>query len=600
MTAAFRVNLTALSLLALLVGLFLIYNTITFSIVQRRPYFGTLRCLGVTRQEIFVLVMGEALLVGLVGSGLGILAGILLGQGAVGLVTQTINDLFFVVSIRGIQIPVESLIKGGFVGIVATLITAAPPAWEAASVPPRTALYRSGLEDKARKAVIGAAYAGGGLILLGSLILLLIPTNNLVVSFGGTFAVIVGFAMLTPLITKTVTLGAIPVLGKIWGVLGRLAPRDLVNSISRTAIAIAALMVAVSVTIGVSLMINSFRYTVETWLSQTLQGDIYISSPGQTSSQPGGVINPEVVSIVAQTAGVADLASLRAVSVESNLGSVNLTAIDHPIRDPGLFLTPGISPDEIWAKMQEGAIIVSEPFANRFGIPRTGDEIELLTKRGMRNFPVVAVFSDYASTQGTIRMTLDAYRSYWDDPQVSALALFIEPGVDAAETTRFLQDTLAPTQRLFVRSNLELRNEALAVFDRTFAITNAMRLLATLVAFIGILSALLALLLEKQRQMGILRAVGLTNRQLWGYVLLQTGLMGSVAGLLAMPAGYILSLILVYIINLRSFGWTLQMQVTPEPFLSAYLIALVAAILAGLYPAYKITSLSTAEAIRGE
>ena len=140
MTAAFQFNLTALSLLALVVGIFLIYNAMTFSVIQRRPLFGTLRSIGYTREEVFVMVLGEAALVGALGAMLGLGLGVLLGQGAVRMVTQTINDLYFVVNVRGIQIPTSSLLKGALAGLFASVFAAAPPAWEASSVPPRLAL----------------------------------------------------------------------------------------------------------------------------------------------------------------------------------------------------------------------------------------------------------------------------------------------------------------------------------------------------------------------------------------------------------------------------------------------------------------------------
>lgn len=599
MTAAFRVNLTALSLLALLVGLFLIYNTMTFSVIQRRPLFGTLRCLGTTRQEVFLMVIAEAIIIGSLGSILGIAFGILLGQGAVRLVTQTINDLFFVLSVEGVQVPLSSLIKGAVVGIAATLLTAAPPAWEAASVAPRTALYRSALEDKAQRAVWIVTLLGITLIFLGSVVLILIPTDDLIVSFLGTFAVIVGFAMLTPAITRLSARGVTPVFGRLWGALGRLAPRDITKSISRTSIAIAALMVAVSVTIGVSLMINSFRFTVETWLSQTLQGDIYISAPGPTATQPGSDLNPEVLTQVNQVEGIEAVASLRALTAISSLGPVNLTAIDQPVRSNELFIAGIGSSNQIWESMQSGAVIVSEPLANRLDVA-VGEEIELFTDRGPVGFPIVGVFSDYASTQGTIRMDLQTYRQYWNDSPVTALAIFLEPETDLENTVQQLESLLNPIQPIFVRPNQELRQDALAVFDRTFAITGAMRLLATIVAFIGVLSTLLSLQLEKQRQFGVLRAVGLTVRQLWGLMLIETGFMGAVAGLLAMPAGYVLSLILIYIINRRSFGWTLQMQIEPAPFVLALVVAVSAAMLAAIYPARRIGQMATAEALRSE
>jgi putative ABC transport system permease protein len=195
---------------------------------------------------------------------------------------------------------------------------------------------------------------------------------------------------------------------------------------------------------------------------------------------------------------------------------------------------------------------------------------------------------------------MDTYRRLWDDDAVTGLAVHLSPGTDADSVARELRDALAPVQRLLIRPNQILQQDALEIFDRTFAITGALQMLATIVAFIGVLSALLSLQLDKQLQIGILRAVGLTTHELWQLVLLETGLMGAAAGLLAMPTGYALSLILVYVINQRSFGWTLQMLVGPAPFLQAFAVAVIAALLAGIYPAYRMSRMSTAEALRYE
>ena len=601
MTAAFRTNLTALSLLALVVGLFLIYNTMTFSVVQRRPLFGTLRCLGVTRNEVFVLVLSEALLIGVIGSVLGVVLGIVMGQGAVRAVTQTINDLYFVVTVQGVAAPVSSLAKGAILGILATVLAAAPPAWEAASVAPRTALSRAGLESKAGHAVKAAALAS--LILMAAgLALLALPAKGLVTSFSGTFAIIIGIGMQTPLVTRLLMDAATPISSRLGGVLGRMAPRSVVNSLSRTAIAIAALMIAVSVTIGVSLMVGSFRYTVVAWLSQTVQGDVYISPPSATASVAStATIDPRADAIIRGWPGVERVDTLRSVTVDSPDGPLQVAAVDNPSTgDERLFVAADGAPEDVWQAMQAGAVMVSEPFANRFDLPRRGGEVTLNTPDGPRTFPVAAIYYDYASSQGTVMMALSLYRALWSDEATTALALRLAPGSDPDQVARGLQDALAPVQSLIVQPNQALRDEALVVFDRTFAITGALQLLATLVAFIGVLSALLSLMLDKQRELGILRAVGLTGRQLWRLVSLETGLMGAVAGLLAMPTGLVLALILIYIINRRSFGWTLQLQLSPEPFVQAMVVAVVAALLAGIYPAWRMTRMATAEAMRFE
>jgi putative ABC transport system permease protein len=600
MTGAFRVNLTALSLLALVVGMFLIYNTMTFSVVQRRPLFGTLRCLGITRREVFGLVISEALVAGVLGSSLGLGLGVLMGQGAVGLVTQTITDLFFVVTVRGIQVPPESLLKGFLLGLLATLFSAAPPAWEAATVPARAALSRSGLESKAVRAVSLAAWAGGAMI-LGGAGLLLLPIQSLLVSFFATFAIIVGFAMLAPLVTKHFMLRATPGLGRLWGVLGRMAPRSVVNSLSRTSIAVMSLMVAVSVTIGVSLMVGSFRQTIITWLNDTLQGDIYISAPNLSATAPTTSLDPRLIEQIKGWPGVARVDVLRAVSVESPQGPVQVSATDNSdLAQERNFLSTSAPVEELWQEMMGGAILVSEPFANLYQLPRRGGEVALYTATGLKTFPVAGIYYDYSSTQGTILMALPVYQQNWNDTQLTALALRLAAEVNPDQTVTELQDAFAGQQSLLIRSNQALRQEVLVVFDRTFAITGALQLLATGVAFIGVLSALLSLELERQRELGILRSIGLTVRQMWNLVLLETGLMGITAGLLAMPTGFALSLILIYIINRRSFGWTLQLQLDPQPFIAALLLATSAALLAGIYPALRMGRMVASEALRSE
>jgi putative ABC transport system permease protein len=600
MTDAFRVNLTALSLLALVVGLFLIYNTMTFAVVQRRPLFGILRCLGVTRREIFLLVVIEAFIVGILGSGLGIALGIVMGQGAVRLVTQTINDLFFVLSVQGIQLPISSLVKGALLGIISTVLTAAPPALEAASVPPRSALSRSGLERKAQRVILFVASVGLILIALGVIVLVL-PWSNLWVSFLGTFIVVTGFAMLAPTATILFSRIVSPLLVKIWGALGRMATRDVVNSLSRTAVAVAALMVAVSVTIGVSIMVGSFRKTVQIWLEQVLQGDIYISAPSLIAAQTSTPIQPEIVEQLQARAEISEVFTLRAITVDSPEGPIQINASSNQqVARERLYLIQDGTIEQMEARMLDGAVVISEPLANRLGLLETASEINLFTDQGLKTFPIIGVYYDYGSTVGNVLMSQKVYQTYWNDPSITAISIKLNPGIEPDELARNLRDELSQVQRLAIRPNLILRQEVMEIFDRTFAITGALQLLATVVAFMGVLGALLSLELERQRELGILRAVGLTIRQLWRLIMLETGILGSVAGILAMPTGYVLALILIYIINRRSFGWTLQIELIPDPFIQAFVLALMAALLAGLYPAWRISRMVTAEAMRFE
>jgi len=280
---------------------------------------------------------------------------------------------------------------------------------------------------------------------------------------------------------------------------------------------------------------------------------------------------------------------------------VNLAATQNPrIGSERLFKSLDGTPDQVWPRLLAGEVMVSEPLADRLGIKQPGAVMQLNTPSGWKDFRVLGVYYDYASSEGTVMMALPLYQSLWHDQAITAIGLRLEPGQNVDKVVADLQDQLREQQQLVIRANATLRRDVLVVFDRTFAITVALRLLATVVAFIGMLSALFLLQLEKQREVGILRALGLAGRQLRQMVLLETGLMGLSAGLLALPTGYALALILVYVINRRSFGWTLQLSVQPGALVQGVLVALGAALLAGLYPAWRLSHMAAAEAIRYE
>ncbi len=603
MTSAFELNLTALSLLALVVGMFLIYNTITFSVVQRRGLFGTLRCLGVTPKQIFILVLTEALLVGIVGSALGLGLGILLGTGLVRLVTQTINDLYFAVSVRSISIELFPLIKGALLGLGATLVAAAIPAIEATSTPPRTVLRRSSYEDQARRLVPRLALLGLLLLLLG-LGLLLIPSRSLILSFAGLFTLTFGAAAVTPLAMVGLMHLLRPLLERTGGLLGRMATRDVLAHLSRTSVAVAALMIAVSVTIGVGLMVSSFRSTVVSWLENTLRADIYVSSPDATSNRINAALPSDLIQRLSSASGIQRVRRYRSVEVNADLGPTLVVALDVTPADHAVFQFVNGDIPSIWAGWQRGEVLISEPLALRHNL-KAGDTLTLRSALGPRSFRIAGVFYDYGTDRGVVMMDIALYQAEWNDDGISSLALYINPGSDIDTMVSQLRQLAGASEQLaetpvLIRSNRALRESSLIIFDRTFAITSVLQLLATIVAFVGILAALMALQLERSRELGVLRANGLTPGQLWALVLSQTGLMGLTAGLLAIPTGLMMASVLVFVINRRSFGWTLIFQVEPMLLLQAVMVAIAAALLAGMYPAWRMGRSSPALALREE
>ena len=603
MTAAFELNLTALSLLALVVGMFLIYNTVTFSVIQRRPIFGILRCLGVTGRQLGLLIIGEATVLGFIGSLIGAGIGVALGRGMVRLVTQTINDLYFTVNVREVALDPNILFRGVLLGVLVAVVASAVPALEAIRTPPTSTLRRSVLEGKTAQRLpylllSWALLSGLGVILLRT------QRGGLLTSFGGLFAVLFAFALLTPPVTVWFLRLITPFTERIGGVLGRIAPRDIIRSLSRTSVAIAALMLSVSVVVGLSIMIGSFRQTVVQWLEQTLQADIYISPPNASSAIIDGSLDPRILSLAANHPDYAEGMTARTVNlfVPQWQSMVNLAALSgETSRGTRPYLWADGEYAQTWARMLAGeGVVISEPLLRKQKLALPPEPIILPTNQGDRAFPVLAVVYDYSSDQGVIWIGDKAYREGWGDEGVSSLAVFVSDSADVDQVVSDLQTQFAPVQAVTVRSNLALRQNSLAIFDRTFAITAALRLLATVVAFIGVLSALLSLQLERTRELATLRATGMTRTQLRNLTLWETGLMGTIAGLLAMPTGYVLAWILIYVINLRSFGWTLQMQLQPSYFLQALTVSVISALLAGLYPAWQIGRMVIASALRSE
>jgi putative ABC transport system permease protein len=597
LTSAFQTNLTALSLLGLTVGLFLIYNTMTFSVVQRRQSFGTLRALGVTGREIFTIVLTEAFLVGLIGSLLGVVIGVGFGRGAVDLVTQTINDNFFATTVRAVNLPVESLVRGGLLGLATTLFAALLPAWEAANSPPRRTLSRSQLETSLG-AVLGWVGLLGAGMALGSALLLAFVDLTLGASFGGIFGLTVGLALTVPWITRQIMPAAAVPLGRLFGPIGRMAPREVSNSASRTSPAMAALMLAVAVTIGASLMVSSFRASVIDWLEVILSNDIYGSVATASLAEPAVALDPAIVEGVQNWPGVEAVHLLRNAQVDSPYGPITVSANDNPNDgEQQIYVDLDGAGAEAWQHAKNGAIMISEPLANRLDLA-VGDDLILYTSQGEHAFPIVAVITDFSSSRGGVTMWLDIYQQFWDDETVTAFSASVATGEDIEPMISEMQRELGTIQLLNLRSNQALRTETLVVFDRSFLITSALQVIITVVAFVGVLSAMLSLQLEKQRQLGILKAIGLSGAQLWTLVLLETSLIGAVAGLLALPTGYLIAQILLRLINRLSFGWTLQMHLEAQPFLQAMLVAVGAALLAGLYPALRASRRSAAESMR--
>ena len=598
MTRAFRLNLKALSLLALVVGMFLIYNTMTFSVIRRRRLIGMLRALGVSRREIFSMILAEAFLIGLAGTVIGIVCGTLLGAELTRLVTRTINDLYFVMEVRRAPLLPAVLWKGALLGIAATLAAAFPAALEATGAPPRAALSRSLIETKRKKMVPLAALCGT-LLMLAGMGLFLFERGGVVGGFAGLFAVIVGYTLLVPAAVLLLAKLFRPAMGAVMGSMGKMAARGVVVSLSRTGVATAALVVAVSAGIGVGIMVGGFRLTVQSWLRNWLQADVYVTSADRSGGRYRPPLDPALVQRLSTLPGIRGFTLSRRVSVEGGDGPTEIFSVQVPESNFLHYPFKEGSAQSAWGSFSRGeSVLVSEPYSYRHRL-RPGDRVTLRTAHGLRQFPVSGIIFDYGSDTGIVIMSRAGYLRHFNDESVDGMSFNAGAGMTVPALAGLIRSR-GGEEMITVISNAELRRATVEVFDRTFAITSVLRMLTMLVAFVGILSALMAMQVERARELAVLRAVGLTPGEVWGVVCGETVLIGVIAGVLSLPLGIIEALILVYVVNLRSFGWTMQLSIEPVYLVQALALSVTAALLAGIYPSLRIARTSPAVALKEE
>ena len=593
MTRAFRTNLTAMSLLAVLVGAFLVYNAMAFGVVQRTTSFAILRMVGVTPGQLFRLLLSEALCLGVLGGLLGLAMGIALGQGLLVLVVRTVSDLYVTINAVRPDISVLQLLAAFSVSLVAVLVATLVPALSAARVAPVMLARESTPQDTHR----GGALLLTGMALVGGCPLLIsLSSGSLIGGFVALFLLIAGYSLLcAPALRAVVQVFRRSAANPRWPLL-TLALRGMHTALPRAASAVVALTVAVSTTVGVSIMIGSFRTSVDTWLGHTLQGDLYVYIDAA-----GERLDPDWTALLAQQRGVERVATARNRALQLDGETLRVLIIDGDASSSRSFEIvdgPKNAAERVFS--EGGGLLISEPLANRRGLA-AGAELVLSTPKGPRTLPVLGVYRDYGNSYGAAVLPFEVYREAWDDLSVSSLALTLTPEADGDALRDRIQALGAERQRdLTIVSNRQIRERSLVIFDRTFIITDVLRVLVILVSFVGIVSALMALFLERRRDFAVLRATGVTPRQLQGMVLLQTTGFGALAGLLALPLGGAMSVLLIEVINRRSFGWSLTTHLDMSVALQAVALSMLAAALASIWPARRLAGGDLREALNAQ
>ncbi|HET7756105.1 MAG TPA: FtsX-like permease family protein, partial [Steroidobacteraceae bacterium] len=580
MAGAFTTNLEAMSLLALLVGTLLVYGAVSFAVLQRRRIIAVLRALGATRGEVLAVLLAEGALLGLLGAACGVVLGTAIGRGLIGLVSRTINDLYFVVAVRQVTVPPGTLLAALCGGLGTALVAALIPALEAAAGAPELGLKRSVLEERA-VAVAYRLVALGALLALGALVLVLASGRSLFGGFAALFMLLLGVAAVTPAALRALALAAARLAARVSPVV-RLACGDIAGSLSRTGVAVAALGMALTAMIGVAVMVQSFRESLREWLGQTMRADLYVSAPGVADSLERR-LDPRVIDALLAVPGVRAHSAGRRVSVASPRGPVDLDAVSlAPESHAGFIFTAG-DPARAWPRFAAGAVLISEPLAWRLQLA-PGDTLALTTAAGARSFTVAGVYREYGNERGEVLMSLEQYRRLWHDDAVGALGLYLAAGARPEAVAARLRDAVHGRQALLIRSNAEIRALSMRIFERTFVITRVLYWLAAGVAAVGLVSALLAWELERARSLALLRSLGVTPAGAAGLLVAQTLFMGLAALAAAIPAGLLTALTLTEVINRRAFGWRIELHLAAAQFTQALWLALAAALAAALYP----------------
>lgn len=602
MLAAFRWNLHVLSYIALVVGAFLIYNTISVSVVRRRNEIGIVRALGMTRNAVTFGFLAEALFYGLIGSLLGLALGRIMAVGAVQLVGNTVQALYVSSQPAPIEFSLAGVATALAVGIGVSVLAAMAPALEAAYVSPVEAMARGREEYVARVRSRRTIWFAALLFAIAAACSQMPPVNRQpIFAYVAAMLLVAATAFVIPNVV-TVTAGVTSrVIARLFGVEALLALRGLRASIGRTSVMTAALATAIAMTASVGIMVGSFRETVRLWMDNQLRADFYLRPAGSAAADRHPTMSAGIADAIERLPGVAAVDRFRVYPIfyDGLPASLGGGETSKQQASAATRFLPGEDRAAILTKLPTGDYaIVSEPFANKHHV-HLGDPLHLSLAGADRTFPVLGIYYDYSTERGFIVLDRHTLLKYLPDPAASNLAVYLKPNANETEVRRGIDGVIAG-RAVLVFTNRKLRKDAIALFDRSFRITYALEAVAVIVAVLGIAGALLALVIDRRREFALLRFLGAAQGQVRRIILCEAGLLGLLATAIGLILGTLLSLILIFVINKQSFGWTIQFHWPFAPLALALAGIYGATVLAGLYPARTAMRMNPIEVIHEE
>ncbi len=594
MLGAFQLNLTALSMVSLLVGVFLIYNTVSTSVARRRVQIGILRALGLTSGQVRALFLGEALLYAVPGVLLGTAGGVLLAQKLSGAVGQTITSLYTLVNVERLWLEPRQFAIAAFYGVASALVGAWGPAAEASRVEPVDALRRG--VEKPREGAMARGWWLGGILSLGMAALCAwwaLAGGPRWIAFGASLFVLLASAGFAP----AVLLGMRAAVGRVASTtILILAARRVVRGLRRSAITVAALGAAVAMFISLVVMTHSFRISLDAWLGRGVVADLFIAPAanerlGQTTFLP-----PRAAAWVRARPEVAAVDTYRELSVAVNGERAVLAVIEGEYRKNLSFLD-GDDVSAMASVFAGEAVVVTEPFSRRFHVG-AGDRIAVETPRGAVTMRVAGVYADYTRDQGSMVVSRGWFERYWDDARVMSLIVYLRPGASGVDEA--FRSEFSDEGQFSINSSRSLRARIMQIFEQTFAVTHILRTVAILVAVAGVFLTMTTLVTERRRELALLRALGGGPRFVGGLVLAEAALLGLCAGLLGVAAGVPLAMVMTWVVNPAFFGWTIQLHLPWSVLAWTPVWITLAALGSAWWPAQLARRVEIAEALHEE
>ena len=606
MLSAFRLNLSALSLVSLMVGMFFVGNTAAAAVVRRRVSLGILRALGTGRSTILGMVLAEAAACGFIGSVLGVLTAPLLAAALAAPVAQTVTALYLPVDAQGGWPTFTEVVAGIAAGVGASLLAAWIPARQAAGVDPTKVLHPGSAPEifpmpSGRLAAWGTVFLAVALMFsIGSL-----HGGPAVLGFGAAFCVLAGFSLMVPLVTTGFASTLVRMLERghyARGALLRIAVEQTMRSLHRTAPTIAALAAAVAMTVGISVMIHSFRGSVIAWSDRTLTADLFIAPAANELLGLAHTLPDETSAWWAARPEVAAVGTYREVESRTTDGDqVTLGIVAGPARGTIDFLH-GEAVKKTAALERGDGIALSESLAQRLHLG-PGGMLTLSGPTGPVTLRVLDLYRDYTRDRGIAMIGNSYFQRVWGTKGLHSLAIEFKKGIspEGMEAARAaFCERFGGKEAFICYGNRSLKARIQEIFNQTFAITAVLRTISIAVAVGGVMLTLGVLVLERTRDIGVLRSMGASAGQIVQVMLSEAVLIGVIASAVGLVSGAVMALVLTWVINKAFFGWSIDLS---YPWWEMTLLPVWmtgAALVAGWFPSLQASRISPAAALRME